>query len=35
MDDSVTVGYKYEYKVHACVDGVFGGYTDTVALTAK
>ncbi len=34
-DSNVTAGNTYEYKMRACVDGVFGGYSNVVSLTAK
>ena len=32
-DSSVTAGYTYEYKVRACVGGVFGEYSNTFSVT--
>ena len=34
-DSNVTAGNTYEYKMRACVDGVFGGYSNVVSLTQQ
>ncbi len=34
-DSNVTAGNTYEYKMRACVDGLFGGYSNVVSLTQQ